>query len=99
MYKVIFTLVLCVVALGVAPLAQAQQDEEDGMNSDYYMTDDGGTLENLGGGQFLGSDGKITQVEDLGGGESMTDSGDIIEDLGDGEYMSGQGETLREESD
>jgi hypothetical protein len=98
-YIRIFTLIICLAIAGYPPLARAQQDEEDGLNGDYYSADDGTTLENLGGGQFLGSDGKITQVEDLGGGEYMTDGGDIIEDLGEGEYMSGDGETLRDMSD
>ena len=73
-------------------------DDEDasGMDAEYYTDSNGGTMENLGGGQFLDSDGTIMQAEDLGGGEYMTDDGDIIEGDGEGEYMSGDGESFRD---
>ncbi|MEA3489962.1 MAG: hypothetical protein U9R44_06470 [Candidatus Omnitrophota bacterium] len=71
-------------------------ESDEGLDGKYYMTGDGQTLQNLGGGQFLGSDGKMVQLEDLGGGEYMTDSGEIVQDRGEGEYMSSEGESMRD---
>lgn len=44
------------------------------------------------------SEGDITQVQDLGEGEYMTESGKIIQttDLGGGEYITDSGELLQE---
>ena len=81
--------------LSLSHTVQAREDGSGGLDSEYYMDSDGGSMENLGGGEFLDSDGKITQTEGLGEDEYMTDSGDIILGDGEGEYMSADDESFR----
>jgi len=63
------------------------------------MTEDGDVVEDLGGGEYMSGDGKITQVESAGSGEYLTSSDDIIVDMGDGEYATGAGGTVRDMGD
>ena len=62
-------------------------------------TEDGGTMEDLGGGEYLSGSGEITQVESAGDGEYITTGNDVVEDMGDGEYSSSAGGEMRDMGD
>jgi len=70
--------------------------DDDSIGDGDYLMSGGKTLEDAGGGEYLGTDGKITQAESMGGGQYLTSEGKMIEDTGCGEYLESGGETLRD---